>query len=272
MARDLERKGGNQFIFEFVQRKVADGVAIGLQNATIHGVREAGNEINVRTRALYEAISKSLIDKHALRQVNHDLAYGAQQAIVTGWKSRLPVNAPGYRKGSNPDKDRLVGALGTALADSSMLALTTDRTISFLNTTVLNRDARHFLRVNYGAQGPNLSRGHQAQSFDVTQSGVSIATLRDPTSPRPESYIPTVYWSHGPSYFAPARGAKGVKPGKGVAGAHFTDLGYAYLQKEFGPQYSDMFERQIQTTNLRSVLRQHSIRISADPRRDRPSA
>lgn len=264
MARDLERKGGNQFIINFVTSKVGTGMNIGLQNAMIHGIKEAGDQINIQTRQLFELISLNLIDKSALKQVNHELAQGAQQRIVAQWKTRLPHNAPGYRGGSDPDKNRLVGVLGRVLNDSEMLAFTTDRTISFLNLGVLNRDARHFLRVNYGAQGPNLGRGRSAERVQVTASGVTIATLRDPISPRPQSFIPATFISGGPKYFAPT--SKGVVAGKGHAAAHFTDLGVEYLRDNFGPSYQAMFSRLVRTTNLRQVARDHGIDIQADLR------
>lgn len=220
------------------------------------------------TRALGRALKKKAIPASRMKAANKALAEQAQTAILSGWRDRLPEKAPGYRKGTDPDKSRLSGALGDALADSGMTKATTDRVISFLNTGLLWEQARHWHRVNYGAFGPIATPG-RTKAHPVTVDGHTIFELHDPGRPDPESWLPRRYFSAGREYFRPdSRGEenKADVPGGGHRSALFTELGFESVAKNLGATYRATLNRWVQEEGPQAVskaLRAKKVRVSA---------
>lgn len=223
-----------------------------LHSALIAGVDALGDHANEFTQALYKGLGAGVMPRRYLKDANRQLAIGAQQAIEQGWRSRLPVGAPGYRKGSDPDHDRLSGRLGDALsAQEAMIKGTTDRAISFINNTVLNRQARHWYRVNYGAWGPKAIL-RRPQPFPVNVDGHTLFVLRDEAQPARNSWLPRAYAREGTSWFGPIPAYdkdgrritnKADVHGGGHRAAVFTDLGYQSVAKNLDPTYDNMLRR-----------------------------
>jgi hypothetical protein len=220
------------------------------------------------TRAFARTMKQSGIPANRMKAANKALAEQAQTAILEGWHDRLPVKAPGYRKGTDPQHSRLSGALGAALADSGMTRATTDRAISFLNTGILWEQALHWHRVNYGAFGPIATPG-RTKPHPVTVDGHTIFELHDPGRPDPESWLPRRWISGGREYFRPdSRGEenKADVPGGGHRSALFTELGFQSVAKNMGATYKAALHRWVDEEGAKTVstaLKAKKVRVSA---------
>lgn len=235
-------------------------IAIGATNAFTKAGVEAGRTIKDElTRKFFKALNLNLIPATRLETANLHLARTAQNAVTQGWKATLPAKSPDYRRGPDPKKNRLSQLLGPALASSSMLAGTTNRTISFINIQTLNTEARHWYRVNYGAYGPkvNLKR---PKAFPVKVGGKTLFELHDPHRPAPNSWLPRGYIAEGRHYFEPKKGPADVHGG-GSRSAVFTDLGFASLATNFGPTYRAMFISYIDEAGVKAKLRKAGLRV-----------
>jgi hypothetical protein len=214
------------------------GIGVQIPNATAAAVSRALNaNIEPLTRSIYDGIRENVFTRTEMRKANQEIARRAQGAMVAGWKERLPLKSGPYRAGSDPQHDRLVGALGEALAEGSMTKGTSDRTISFLNFNRLNHDARHWYRVNYGAFGPKASV-RRPVAHPVTVGGHTVFMLQDEMQPAPNSWLPRRFqWAD--NAFIPKRGPADVHGG-GVRAALFTDLGFKALADNVDPVYREM--------------------------------
>jgi hypothetical protein len=265
-----------------LERELAQGIRGIAIYATYAAADAAGRALKSNsdefTRGVYRAIRKNAIGKARMTAANKELAVGAQRAIRNGWRRRLPVKAPPYRKGSDPDKDRLSGALGKALGKDSMTEATTDRAISFLNTGVLWNEARHWHRVNYGAFGPKVGSPDKPKSYPVTVNGHTLFALEDPGRPDPNSWLPrglndkpAIRYESDYSYFAPEgrRGQSDIKadlPGGGHRSALFTELGFKHVAKNLDPVYRGMLAgwvREVGADAVRRQLHAKGVRIKS---------
>lgn len=216
------------------------GISVYLPHAMAKAVGGATvNGASPLTQAVYAAVGKGIPDRLMLR-ANKALAQDAQRAIVAGWRSRLPLKSWGYRAGSDPNHDRLSGKLGDALASDAMTKGTSPRGISFLNVGVLNSEARHWYRVNYGAQGPVVGAVRRAKSYPVMVEGHTIQILRDEHQPAPMSFLPRRFVFEGATYFAPRRGPADVRGG-GHRPALFTELGFREVAQNADRVYRATF-------------------------------
>jgi len=197
-----------------------------------------GATAKIITKVIAEGLAHGVFTSKDLREANLEIARRAQRDIVQGWRSRLPLKSPPYRRGSDPNKDRLSGKLGETLASESMVQGTTDRGISFLNTSVLAEEARHWYRVNYGAYGHNVAAIRRPKMYPVTVDGHTLFTLQDENQPAPNSFLP-VRFSFQHNEFIPHQGPADVEGG-GHRAALFTDIGFRSLGENFGPVYRKM--------------------------------
>lgn len=217
-------------------RSFRNNLIVGGTNAIVRGVREAvRTQVPEALRILADSFSQRALPRGQLADVNRQIARDAQQAVVAGWHSRLPRGNSG---------GALTGTLGAALASDAMTAGTSDRVISFANTSVLDAAAKHWYRINYGAAGPNLSRegGHDASAFTININGRPFVVLKDDAPPAAVSWLPKVFQWTPDNRMIVLRGP--ARPiGKGSRAAHFIDLGLAVVAQETGPKY-DQFLRQ----------------------------
>jgi hypothetical protein len=265
-----------------VERDLANSVRGVAVYATFSAADAVGKALKANedefTRGVYRAIRKNAIGKTRLTAANKELATGAQGAIGRGWRARLPVRAKPYRKGTDPDKDRLSGALGRALRADSMTDATTDRAISFLNTGVLWNEAVHWHRVNYGAFGPKVSDPARTRAYPVTVQGHTLFELHDPGRPDPVSWLPRgrhnfpgIEFEEDFSFFKPGGrfGKKDMKadlPGGGHRAALFTEIGFRHIARNLDPVYRGMLNSWVQEVGadaVRKELHAKGVRIKS---------
>jgi hypothetical protein len=239
VASPLQIKITERALKEFGDSVVAYmPVAVG--KSAGQAVEVAGHHIS---QVAAKGIQGNVFTRTELKAAHVAIAERAQNAIVQGWRARLPLKSGPYRKGSNPQKDRLSGRLGEALASEAMISGTTDRGISFLNTEVLRDKARHWYRVNYGAFGDKVPAIRQPKSYPVDLGGHTIGTVQDPNEPASQSYLPIRFTYSQANEFVPLRGPARPPDGKrggGHRAALFTDLGWKAMADGVEPAYRKM--------------------------------
>lgn len=220
------------------------------------------------TRGLFRALQKEAIPDARMYEANIALARRAQKAITDGWRARLsePPTAP-YRA----NRGRLTGALGSALASGSMIERTNSRAISFLNTSTLKREARHWYRVNYGARGP-LKSPARPRPHTISIDGHTVAELEDPGKPARNSWLPrrfTIDEATGELTPTRLRGPlqnKADVPGGGHRAALFSELGFRSLAANLEFEYREMLNRWVAEEGaeaVRRALHAQGVRIPA---------
>lgn len=246
-----------------VEREIGNqvwGVTIYATSGVARAVAAFGDQADVITRTLYEALGgRNRLPDAIMLQANKAIAKQAQNAIVEGWRARLPAKSSPYRRGSDPNKDRLSGKLGETLASAQMTRGTTARGISFLNVGVLNEEARHWYRVNYGAWGPRAIL-RRPKSYPVTVAGHTLFVLRDEAQPASNSWLPKRFiWTEA-GYFEPRMGPATVHGG-GHRAAVFTDLGFQSLAENVGPVYDRTFRHWIKQRGSIERLRSRGATV-----------
>lgn len=255
------RQANQQRIIQEIQRGgLPKAITVNMTNAVAAALNSLGKDINPFFQQLGAALGSKGIPDAYLKQANMQLALQAQEAVVSGWRSTLPVNAPPYRRGPDPRRDRLAGLLGPTLAEGDMLRGTTSRTISFLNTARLGQEARHWYRVNYGARGPKVSPGEPG-SFPVVVGGKTLFMLHDERPPADHSWLPRAFRYEGTQFFQPKVGPADVAGG-GSRAALFTDLGFRSIARNFGPVYSEMLQNYARTAAGGARLKAHEIDVA----------
>lgn len=247
-----------------VSQAISGQMTVAAHRMIGQGLRDVNELLPSILQDLSKAMDLSLIPRSYLKAANLEIALEAQAAIVAGWKKRLPRNSGPYRSHS-----RLVGALGRALAEENMTAGTTDRRISFINQAALGNEARHWYRVNYGAAGPNLSEGHQAEPFTGTVNGQPLFTLRDTTPPASQSWLPRgFHWRGGNfpggMFFPDKDSAPTDVRGHGIRAAHFTDLGVRVVARRTGEVYVATMRNYAKTAAGQLKFATHNIKVEGD--------
>lgn len=240
-----------------MQGKLVIGAATGIVRSTQRGFEQFPRVID----SLGRALETNSIPKAELRKLNRQIALAAQGEIEAKWRSRLP------RGGGSGGT--LSGKLGSALGDDeAMIAGTTDRVISFVNTEHLNRTAKHWYRTNYGGTGPNLTApGSQPrQTFQVTVNNQVLLTLTDNQPPARGSWLPARFFWVGPQFVA-ARRPSSLR-GAGTRAARFTDLGLETAANLIGPTYDTFYRAYIQQEVNRTRLTARGVRVPVDVRVD----
>ncbi len=255
MADDLVAQIVHLFAYD-VSTRIASAMSRGLVGKTRdieafgRGLREHyGNEED--TKAFLEPVAE------AMRLALLD-GYGDVGGYLKTVEAAKQVGS--YRGGAG----RLPGAMIAALAHPSM-AVADGRGISYINKTLLNKEAIHWMRLNFGAQGSAVSN-RTPRMFPVYFDQRILFPVGSEAQVRPAFSLPAGRWTNGservpfnkgsPSgelgrvsvdRFFPGGGGRGTKAvdgagGKpsayktgGIVGANFIDAGFAAFAGEFGP-------------------------------------
>lgn len=239
-------------------RQYRGALIAGTTEAVALAARRAVGALPNVVQSMGQAFDRDLLPRSEISDINQRIARNAQSAIVSGYRSRLPRGGGGGGE--------LSGALGAALASSSMTEGTNDRVISFLNTNVLNRQAKHWYRINYGAAGPNLhtAGSHEARTYTININGRPWIALRDEGEPAATSWLPRNFFWAGNRLVATRGPAR--QSGAGARAAHYVDLGLEAVAAEFPLEYDQFFRKHIQVALNRVELGLKGIHVIADLR------
>lgn len=140
------------------------------------------------------------------QQAHQQVGDAAVRAMVAGFNSRRFRRPAGrYRAGDN----RLTGTLGRALNSTSMVRA--DATsLSIINEEVLDKEAAHWRRLNFGAGAGSTEGIIAPQKFTITWGGIVAGTLGLEMQPSPAFSIPFGFWISGGRPVPPSREALGT--------------------------------------------------------------
>lgn len=216
-------------------RETQDALSVALPAMLASAIGQSTAELANVTRTLGQALQVRAIPRQRLFATNVQIAEKAHAAVVRGWRSRLPAHTPGG------GRKHLHGALGPALTDPYNTVATTDRVISFINTELLDREAPHWYRVNYGATGTRYSEGRAPGRFVMVLNGQSFASFTDDLRPDPISWLPAVFVTHDDGSLFP-KSTKVVRSPSGARAARFFDLGHSQIARN-GPRLHEKMWR-----------------------------
>jgi hypothetical protein len=247
-----------------VVRQAKGAIVVGSATLVGGAIKEAAQELPNIVQTMGKALDLRMVPRSKMKEANEKIAADAQKAVVQGWRRRLPYAHPATSR-----KKRLSGTLGPALADPANLSATTDRVISFANTEVLGREAKHWYRVNYGAAGSNLARGRQPKRFVMLLNGETFGSFRDELPADPISYIPKFIAWHGDAMYPKSKKVKINE--NGARAARFLELGHSVVARQAPAAYDKLWRDYLteKGEQARQRLKKKDIHVNAEMRFDR---
>lgn len=238
----------------------------------VAAVHEAGSKGSLQFKALAQALSASAVPESLRIRVHQDIGIAAQAATIEAYESRPERSgvAP-YRVGTDPRRTRFAdGALLRALRSTGFYSATANG-VAIINMDLLDRAARQWRRLNFGAGGgADKPPGHYALELLDASIGLS-------PDPRPAFALPPGFWIRngervaageaGTAAFYPrsfaiqeseagktgkrvtpvsglgARGrATGFRMTRGIRATNFLDAGVKEVANTLAPSYLTMYQ------------------------------
>lgn len=247
-------------------------------------------ELGRRLKAYARSMQRSARTVSSIEAINRDVAKGAQRAVIEAYGASGIGRRKPYRQNDIGKLRRYSGgAMERALSDPQF-AITRGRTIYFGNVSMLDRKAKQWYRLNFGAlprgsKDPDVGKMKFPRSMGGRTSRRSASLNGFKPSPRfsvPNSGIGI--WSStflAGSQFgeikAVANGTRGkgalylggvrvkgsangrapffkAKPSMGIEGKRFIDAGARYINEQYPRRLSREF-RKWNASAIRSVAR-----------------
>lgn len=146
-------------------------------------------------------------DPGLFQDAHHDIGASALRSAQQGFRNRRFRRPAGsYRAG----QDRLSGRLSSALSGPGHVRATAN-TLEVINQGLLDREAAHWRRLNFGAGQGSREGLHAPESFPINWAGVAVGVLALDYDPRPGFTVPRGYW-------IPGGGESGNRPNAGRLG------------------------------------------------------
>jgi hypothetical protein len=219
---------------------LTDGVAVGVYEA---GVRAAG-QVQAFVAALEQVTQSS---RAQLQRVHFQLALEAQAATHRAY---MAARATGRMAGPYRLSQRDAGGrLEQAILSPEFIRATYDG-IGFANTDVLDRMARQWHRLNFGA---GAAAGPGPRRFSVHWSSAVVGSFGFTDTPSAPFVLPQGFWVEPGTkqrqsatarggWFYPARGVGRVIQTKGIRAWQFLDAGMESIANNLGPAYEALYK------------------------------
>ena len=217
-----------------------DGVQVGVYDA----IRGASQMAIAFAEALYEVTQSS---KDQLQRLHFEVARGAQLATHAAY---MVARSGGRMSGPYRLSQRDAGGrLERAILDPEFIRATYDG-IGFANTEVLDRMARQWHRLNFGA---GAAAGTGPRSFQVHWGRAVISAFGYTDTPSAPFVLPPGSWfepgtgkrvKFGASrsdWFHPGGGGRGAVQTKGIRAWQFLDAGLGFIAENIGPAYEALY-------------------------------
>lgn len=252
---------------------VVNDVRLALAENMIQGfveaMRASGRSQSRQMRFLAEALAADAIPESLRRRVHDDIGAAAQRSVVQAYTHRNPRrNLPPYREGNDPRQTRYAGGRLLRALQSPSFYEATPNGLRFINTSLLNREARHWRRLNFGA-GAQGGPGPRSFPIDLFQASIGLEPDR-----RPGFRLPPGFWLRNGERVAPGRpGTAEFHPGRdssanpammtrGIRATNFLDAGVRRIANEIGPAYLNMY-RQFYNDVQSRVRAEAQLRVRA---------
>lgn len=190
------------------------------------------------------------ISNSTFQRANYVIGLQAQDATARAYANRRPRRRVGsYRVGSG----RYAGQALLRAIKAPDFFRATPQGIQFINVERLNREARQWKRLNFGAGGGAVRPPGQ---FGVEFNGLLAATLGLTPDPRPGFKLPPGFWlgadgvvqrrgTPGTGRFFPVGGPQKYAT-YGIVGTNFLDAGVRRIAQAIGPTYYGLFQGHLQ--------------------------
>lgn len=235
-----------------------------LKRSFISSVKACGTAVDGQLRTMAHAFD-SRNDSAEFRQIHQRVGDLAQQSVLRSYDQLVtarerPASKTHYRAGQN----RLPLTLRKALGRKDFFEAT-PQGIRWGNVTMLDTQARHWYRINFGARPAGT--GSHAR-FQVRFNNLVLASLGYDEPPSPPFFLPPGFWLGpegregrnvkrlGQDQFYPGAplghgGLKGQRFGRrqrvrrtlGIKEKNFLDAGLRTIATEFPKGYAQHYER-----------------------------
>lgn len=234
-------------------RSVADPARRALTLSVADMLAEAMADVTERTARQLSAMAKVLaagVAPERVQHANEKVGVEAQKSVLRSYNQvvtarRKQPSLPAYRLQS-----RFAGGALRRALDGPEFFLATAQGLAFGNVKELNREARHWARLNYGAG--SVGKGSRRQ-FQVKWSDLVVGVISLDKPARPAFKAPTGYFVHGASgesqrfdegrrgmdQFRPRGSA--MHPTRGIVARNFLDAGLKTIADEFPNRYQDLY-------------------------------
>lgn len=169
-----------------VQAGLTHVVEVELRDALIKALILAYEETSRKLADDFTQFAKAMVSPAGasrLEALHRQVGERAQRAVLNSYAQRVTARRTPPSRSNQAYRtrpERLAGKLRTALADRRHV-VPTELGLSFMDTEVLDQEAAHWYRLNFGvgARGGRTSQG----SFSLLMNGVELAQLSLTTGP-----------------------------------------------------------------------------------------
>lgn len=211
-------------------------------------------------RILANGLKQQMQDKSELTKVHQRVANNMRDSVKSSYEQTV-LSKPGqYRMGQG----RISGGRLKAAIMNRNLAVGTAEGIFYVDEHRLDREAKHWRRLNFGAVGTAVT-GRQAQRFKFRFDDVTLYTVGFPDEARPAFSMPPGIFEDasgekvgrsvsraGQDAFIWIRGGKNMAAGvrkivdppvpitRGIKPRNFLDAGLRRMVRDLPPAYNRM--------------------------------
>ncbi len=231
----------------------ASTLAQGVIEAVNAGASRVLGQIQVFAEALYARTANPA----DLETAHRDIGLAAQQTVLASYDQVVtaregPASRGGYRAGAGRHAG---GVLRRALRSPNFF-VATPQGIDFVNVDMLDLEASHWHRLNFGA-APAGSGSHS--TYAAYWGGLVIAALGYDQPPSNAFTLPRGFWisaegkvqrgsflRRGQDAFYPAGGSRfgpAKVATKGIVARNFLDAGLVRIANELGPAYDGLYHK-----------------------------
>lgn len=260
----------------------AFSVAVGIQTTDLLRRANAlaiakGSEVaSTSGKAFFAALNEYRAGKGGSRSIasaNQRIMASARTAVLESYDERVTSREHFiYRVGENRNSG---GALRRALEDPAMFVGSYGG-LTFMNVAVLDREASHWARLNWGA-GERAGSGYSSTPVQLQVFGHSLGVLTPPTHVQPGFNIPKGVWVGGeratggivkwgnraPGFYPTSREV--FFPTAGIAARRFFDAAYEAIAQTMPIEYDNLLHEWIdQASRTAKGLAARSLKSQYD--------
>lgn len=284
------------------RKDVVAGVSISPLAIIVQAAQSSGDATLQAMSGLLDphrgALTKTILQRPELfEQMNREIALKAQRSTLAALARRQPQrDLPAYRAGaSNNRKKRYANGRLRRAIDSPLFFYVDARSIRFINTTILDKEAVHWRRLNFGTRGgaairppaqfrirwgktsgggeliaaafgldPDVRPAFRIPPGVWLEPGIFYPMGELPRGQRPEGAISAVSAREGATarrvaaQRGPRRGRR-ARVGqwtRGIASTNFMDAGVERIAREIGPTYFRFIDDRFGTGVPNAVINQ----------------
>ncbi len=261
---------GNQYVTpmqaaqrQAIQRQAADDLIgmciLELRRGFIESIKAAGTAVDGQLRTMAHAFD-SRNDREEFRAIHQRVGELAQDSVLRSYDQLVtaregPASRLHYRSG----EDRLPNTLRRALARPNLFEASPDG-LRWINVAMLNREAAHWHRINFGARSAG---GGSNAEFEVTFNNLVVGFLAYNEPASPGFSLPPGFWMDSEGNRVPFRragaadrffpasqrpaGFRGpaskARQTAGIEAKNFLDAGLRRIGEEFPLGYEQHYKK-----------------------------